>query len=43
MKVSYTMDELDEWYLECQENAEILIYVGGSPNGQYTLSPWPAK
>lgn len=28
MKVSYTMDELNDWYIECQENAEILIYVG---------------
>ena len=30
MKVSYTIDELNDWYIECQENAEILIYVGGS-------------
>jgi hypothetical protein len=28
MKVSYTIDELNDWYIECQENAEILIYVG---------------
>ena len=37
MKVSYTTDELNDWYIECQENAEILLYVGERPNGHFTM------
>jgi len=39
MKVSYTIDELNDWYIECQENAEIPIYVGGSLTAIY-LENW---
>ena len=38
MKVSYTIDELNDWYIECQENAEIPLYVGERPNGHFSMS-----